>query len=120
MLTGNDGELSRLRAILDEILNHRRIGQCGGVAEIAEFVLRDLAQDAAHDLAGACLRQARRPLDDVGTRRGADLLAHLFSKSLAYFFARRYTDFERDIAINSLALEIVRIPHDRRFGDRMM
>src|SRR6516162_5606928 len=44
-----------LRALLvlpvgDEIVDHSRIGQRRGVAEIGELVLGDLAQDAAHDL----------------------------------------------------------------------
>src|SRR3712207_7257753 len=42
----------------------------------SRFVRCDLAQDAAHDLAGARLGQAGRPLDRVGRGDGADLLAH--------------------------------------------
>jgi hypothetical protein len=60
-----------------------------GVPEAVDLVLGDLAQDAAHDLARAGLRQARRPLDDVsdlGDR--ADLrLTHaerVFSPSLDF------------------------------------
>src|SRR6185312_7987243 len=44
--------------ILDEVVDHGRIGQRRGVAQAARLVLGDLAQDAAHDLAGACLWQA--------------------------------------------------------------
>src|SRR5258708_15824854 len=70
------GLLFLLRAVLHQILDHARIGESRGVAEIAEIVLGDLAQDAAHDLAGARLGQARRPLDDIGPGDRADLLAH--------------------------------------------
>ena len=56
-----------------QLLHHRRIGQGRGVAERAEFVFGDLAQDAAHDLAGAGLGQAGRELDDVGRGDRADL-----------------------------------------------
>ena len=52
------------------------IGEGRGVAEVAEIVLGDLAQDAAHDLARAGLGQAGRPLDHVGRGDRADLLAH--------------------------------------------
>ncbi len=37
---------------------------------------RDLSQDAPHDLAGARLGQAGRPVDDVGRRDGPNHLAH--------------------------------------------
>src|SRR6201991_3178402 len=40
-----------------QILYHGRIRQGRSIAEAARFVLGDLAQDAAHDLAGAGLRQ---------------------------------------------------------------
>src|SRR3546814_3299927 len=46
-----------------------------GVAEVGVVVLGYLAQDAAHDLPGARLRQAGRPLDEIGRGDRADLLA---------------------------------------------
>src|SRR5579871_352636 len=53
----NDGDLSRppVLAVLHEVVDHGGIGQGRGVAERARLVLGDLAQDAAHDLAGAGL-----------------------------------------------------------------
>ena len=51
--------------VLDEIFDHGGVGQRRGVAEATRFVLGDLAQDAAHDLAGAGFGQARRKLDLV-------------------------------------------------------
>src|SRR6476646_9941127 len=55
-------------AVLDEIVDHGGIGQRRRVAEAAGLILRDLAQDAAHDFAGAGLRQSRRELDLVQRR----------------------------------------------------
>ncbi len=43
-------------AILDEIVDNCRIGKCRGIPQGIRFVGCDLAQDAAHDLAGARLR----------------------------------------------------------------
>src|SRR5262249_9711882 len=45
--------------VVDEVVHHGRLGQGGGIPEVGEVVLGDLSQDAAHDLAGARLRQAR-------------------------------------------------------------
>ena len=55
-----------VHAVLDQVLHHARVCQGAGIAQGIGFVRRDLAQDTAHDLAGACLRQARRPLDRIG------------------------------------------------------
>ena len=51
--------------IAHQVVDHRRIGQRRGVAEVGEIVLGDLAQDPAHDLAGAGLRQTGRELQQV-------------------------------------------------------
>ena len=72
----------------DEIVDHGGIRQGRGVAEAARLVLGDLAQDAAHDLAGAGLRQARCELDLVGRRDRADVLAHPRHQFLAQLLAR--------------------------------
>jgi hypothetical protein len=54
----------------------RRDRRAWSVAEIADVVFGDLAQDAAHDFAAAGFWQAGRPLDDVGRRCWADFVAH--------------------------------------------
>ena len=54
--------------VCNQVVYYRRLGERRGVAEGAEVVLGDLAQDAAHDLARTGLRQAGRPLDEVGGR----------------------------------------------------
>src|SRR3954454_6426203 len=43
--------------VVDEVIDNARVGEGGGVAQIAVLVFRDLAQDAPHDLARARLRQ---------------------------------------------------------------
>src|SRR3546814_2887763 len=79
---------ARHPALLDQRVDHRRVGQGAGVAELVGRVLGDLAQDAAHDLARAGLGQARRPLDVVGRGSGADLGADLLHQFLAQLLAR--------------------------------
>ena len=98
--------------VVHQIVDHRRIGQRRGVAEIAVFVLGDLAQDAAHDLAGARLRQAGRELDQVGRGDRADLLAHPADQFLAQVLARLLAGHQRDIGVDALALDVVRIADD--------
>src|SRR5689334_13965784 len=63
-------------AVLDEIVDHRGIGQRRGVAEARGLVLSDLAQDAAHDLAGARLGKPGCELDQIGGGDRTDVLAH--------------------------------------------
>ena len=68
-VAGGPAAASAVGATLDEIVDDVGIGERGGVAERARIVLGDLPEDAAHDLAGAGFRQARRPLqDDPETR----------------------------------------------------
>src|SRR4029077_635718 len=47
-------------AMFDEIVDHRRVRKCRGIAEASRLVFGDLAQDPAHDLAGAGFRQTGR------------------------------------------------------------
>ena len=105
-----------LRAVLHQILDHARIGEGRGVAEIAEIVLGDLAQDAAHDLARARLGQAGRPLDDVGRGDRPDLLAHPGDQLLAQLVGRVLAGLERDVGVDALALDVVREADDGGLG----
>src|SRR3989344_5428508 len=86
-------------AVLDEALHHRWIGECGGIAEIGKIVRGNLAQDAAHDLAGARLGQTRRPLNHAGRGDRADLLAHLLHQLLAQAVRGWHADLERDVTV---------------------
>ena len=64
--TANEIMALGMRVFAFQVLDHAGIGERRGIAQRAEVVRRDLAQDAAHDLAGARLGQARGPLDEVG------------------------------------------------------
>jgi hypothetical protein len=46
---------SPILAVTDEIINDGRVSESRDVAQIREIVFGDLAQNAAHDLAGAGL-----------------------------------------------------------------
>src|SRR5271165_2904021 len=60
--------LSAILPIVDEFAHNRGIRQSRGVSERTVFVLCDLAQDAAHDLARTGLWKAGRELDEVRRR----------------------------------------------------
>ena len=80
------------------------------------LVRGDLAQDPAHDLAAARLRQIGRPLDQIRRGDRADLLPHLHHQLLAQRLARLVAGLQGDIGIDALALDVVRIAHDRGLG----
>src|ERR1051325_10599409 len=92
-----------LGSVLHKVVDHGGIGEGRRVAEVAEIVLGDLAQDAAHDLARACLGQAGRPLDDVGRGDRADLLAHPGDQLLAQVFRGLLAGLQGHVGIDALA-----------------
>ncbi len=106
--------------VLHEVVDHGRIGRGRGVAEAGRFVLGDLAQDAAHDLAGARLGQAGRELDQVRRCDRADALADPGDQLLAQRFGRLSALHQRDIGIDALALDVVRVADDGGFRHRLM
>ena len=77
----------------------------------------DLAQNAAHDLAGARLGQAGRPLDEIGRGDRTDLLSHPQHELLAQRVVRRLAGVQRHKGVDALALEVVRIADDRCLSD---
>src|SRR5690606_34748642 len=88
--------------LFHERIDHRGIGQGAGVAELVGRVLGDLAQDAAHDLSRARLRQARRPLDVVRRGGGTDLAPHLLHQFPAQFLALLLAGGEGHVGIDAL------------------
>merc|ERR1740116_489279 len=58
-----------LRLLL-QFVDDARVQKRGGVAQIGCVVLRDLPEDAAHDLAAASLGQSAREDDLVGLCKG--------------------------------------------------
>ena len=80
------------------------------------LVLGDLAQDAAHDLAGAGLRQAGAHCSRSGLAIGPISLRTHCTSSLR---SRRWlsTRLQRDIGVDALALDVVGIADHGGFGD---
>ena len=104
-------------AIRDQVGDDGGIGERRGVAEMLVLFGRDLAQDPAHDLAGARLRQPRRPLDEIRRRDRADFLAHPLRELGAELLGRRLAALQRDVGVDALALDLVREADDRGLGD---
>src|SRR5712672_2339044 len=104
--------------VLDEIIDHGGIGERRGVAEAARFVLRDLAQDTAHDLAGSGFGQARRELDQIGRGDRADVLAHPRHQFLAQRFGGLLAGHQRHVSVDALALDVVGIADHGGFRHR--
>ena len=96
-------------AFFDEVGDHRWFGQRRDIAEIAEIVLGDLAQDSPHDLAGASLRQSWRELNEIRRGDRADLLAHPIAQLDLERVRFRLPRHQRDVAIDALALDVVGI-----------
>ena len=71
-----------------------------------KIVLCDLAQDAAHDLAGACFRQAWGELDLVGRSDRADFGADMADQRLAQLVRALHARHQRHIAVDALTLDI--------------
>jgi len=100
--------------IVYQFIHHRGVGE---VAEVAQVILGDLAQDAAHDLAGAGLGQARGKLDHVRFGDGTDLLhAHLY-QFFFQFIVGSDAEHRSDVGVNPLALDLVRVADHRGFGN---
>src|SRR3546814_17687138 len=68
-------------------------------------------------LPGARLRQAGRPLDEIGRGDRADLLAHPLHQLLAQRVGRLLANLQRDIGVDALPLDGVRVADDGRLGD---
>ena len=101
--------------VIDEIIDHGRIGQRRGVAEVAILVFGNLAQDSSHDLARAGFRQAWCELDQIGRGDRPDLLAHPADQFLAEVFARVFARHQGDIGVDTLAFDVVRVADDGCF-----
>src|SRR5688572_9345830 len=81
----------------DQIVDDSWIGKRRCIAERAEVVLGNLAQDAAHDLARAGLGQTRRELYLVGRSNRSDFLAHMCDEILAQRISALKAGHQRDI-----------------------
>src|SRR5262249_1229957 len=88
-----------------------------GWRELVNVLLRDLAQEAAADVAGAGPRQAGRELDGVGRSDRAVLLAppgdHLPPQPFRGMLPRH----EGHVRVYALALDVVRVADDGGLGN---
>src|SRR5688572_24023436 len=101
---GRGGGALRHAAMLYQRFDYRWIRERARVAELVRCVLRDLAQDAAHDLSAARLRQPRCPLQVVGRGDRADFLAHVGDEFLAQLVGIGFARDEGDVGVDALAL----------------
>ena len=104
-------------AVADQILHNTGVGQGRGIAQAIQLIAGNLAQDAAHDLARAGFWQARRPLHELGTGKGADLIGNKGLQLLDQLLARLDTVHRGDVDIDALALDVVRAAHHGGFGN---
>src|SRR3989344_495231 len=109
-----------VQALLDQTVDHRRVGQSRGVAHVFQLVAGDLAQDAPHDLARTGLRQTGRPPNQLGLGEAANFLADQGQQ----FLLQRIVDFHAvhrcDEGIDALAFEVMRVTDHGSFGDGVM
>src|SRR5690606_19373880 len=97
-----------VESVFDQAVDHRGVGQRGSVTEIVQLVAGNLAQDAAHDLAGAGLRQSAGDLNIVRPGKGAHLLADRHLELGENILGQGNALHRHDIGIDCLALDIVR------------
>src|SRR5262249_20677364 len=74
----------------------------------------------AHDLARPGLGQAGRELNDVGRGERPDLASHPALQIRLEDVRGLYAHLQGHIAVDALALDLVRIAYDRRLGDRLV
>jgi len=82
------------------------------------LVLGDLAEDAAHDFAGAGFRQAGRELDLSGTAIGPDFFAHV-QREFLFQIPHSGSMWSLSVmkAYEALAFDLVRHRGDGGFGN---
>jgi len=106
-----------IRAVVDQFFHDGRVGERGGVAEGVQFVLGDLAQDAAHDLTGASFGQAGGELDDIGFRDRPDFLDAQGNEFFFQFIVRGHAEDGGDVGVDTLPLDLVRVTDHGGLGD---
>src|SRR5919198_1037672 len=111
--------LARLgRRALFDLVNDRRIRESRRVAE--RSILRDVAQQPAHDLAAARLRQLRREDDIRRLGDRADLLGHVVAQPLEHLDGAVITALERHVGDDRLPRALVLAAADGRLGDSLV
>src|SRR5262249_59051832 len=102
--------------VLAQAGEDRVVLERGGVADRL-LAGSDVAQQTAHDLAAAGLRERVGEANVVRTREGADLLRDVLAERLPEFLRRRPPGFEGHEGRDRLALQVVGSPDHRGLGD---
>ena len=95
--------------IVHQVVDHRRVGQGRGIAQLIVLVGGDLAQDAAHDLARARFRQRWRPLQQVGRGDRADFGAHELDQFVVQFVVLKSVQIIRILAVVMIVVQLLAI-----------
>lgn len=103
----------------EQLLHNLLVGQGRGVAHIA-IIHRNLAQHATHYLAGTCLGQARRILNDVRLGKGSYAFAHHLLQIRNQLLVELLVLVRCDKAVETLALHGMRTGDHGRFGHTRM
>src|ERR1043166_2663152 len=102
--------------LLTQTGEHRVVLERGRVADRI-LAARDVAQQTAHDLSAARLRQRVGEAEIVRAREGADLLRDVLAECLPELLGRALARLERHEGGDRLALQLVRPADDRGLGD---
>src|SRR5512135_1919313 len=95
--------LAHVRSTGDDRLNNGRVEQSGRVAHLVDPPLagRDLAQNAAHDLAGTGLRELRHDLDMVRRGDRTDLRPYVTREHLLDLVRDLDATLEDDVRVDA-------------------
>ena len=119
MIHGNAGsQLVVVGGAFGDRRNDAGIGEGRGVAQVA--AVGDVAQQAAHDLAGTGLRQVRHEEHGLRTGGGAELLRHVLADLFLEFVRRLGRSDQDHVSDDRLTRDIVSGPDDRRLGDGLV
>ena len=108
--------MGAIQALAHQVLDHARIGKRGNVSELIVLVRGNLAQDAAHDLAGTGLGQPRRPLNEIRRGDRADLFPDPVTQLVPQRFGRFLAGVQRDVHVDARALDVMRHTDRGGFG----
>src|SRR5438046_6053808 len=106
----------RLLFLFTQAGEHRVVLERRRVADRL-LAARDVAQQPAHDLSAARLRQRIGEAEIVRTREGADLLRDVLAERLPELLGRALARLERHEGGDRLALQLVRPAGGRGLGD---
>ena len=102
---------------LDDLFNHRRIGEGRDISELVFLTSQNLSQDTSHDLATASLGKIWNSKDRLWCGERSDTLADLENEILAQLVRELVAVLDRDECVDRLTGELVADTDDCGFGD---